>query len=162
MDETDLPSTNLFDNIDILQRSVLGRTVLGWAGDSQEGSADVFIVKTILGGLEDREQCSDASQLKWFRRIRRNIVRKVATSSRATHWAAEIRGDLYETFRRKEYRLPWEWKATILLTAKEDVQIQQERKVVERLRIGTTALSNAEIARRGKIDSYFEQEIAAD
>jgi hypothetical protein len=86
----------------------------------------------------------------------------VATSSRATHWAAEIRGDLYETFRHKEYRLPWEWKATILLTAKEDVQKQPERKVVERLRIGTTALSNGEIARRGKIGPCFDQGIAAD
>jgi hypothetical protein len=75
---------------------------------------------------------------------------RVATNSRTTHWAAEIRGDLYETIRDKEYRLPWEWKATILMTAEEVWKKEPQRKVVERLHIGTTALNNTEIARRGK------------
>jgi hypothetical protein len=165
MNETDFSDDNLFDHIDILQRSLLGRTILGlWAGNtaSQEDLADVFIVKSILNGLKDSERCSEASQPIWFRRIWKYIVRSVATNSRTTHWAAEIRGDLYETFRHKEYLLPWEWKATILMTAEEDWKKESQRKVVERLHIGTTAFSSDEIASRGKINTKFQQRIAAD
>jgi hypothetical protein len=153
MNEMDYSDTNLFNHIDTLQHSLLGRDILGqWQGNtaSQEDIADVFIVKSILNGLEDSEQSSETSQLIWFCRIWRYIVRRVATNSRTTHWAAEIRGDLYETIRDKEYRLPWEWKATILMTAEEVWKKEPQRKVVERLHIGTTALNNTEIARRGK------------
>ena len=165
INEMDFSSINLFDDIDILQRSLFGRTALGMlpgSAVSQNGPADVFIVKTALSGLEDSEKYSDTSQLIWLRRIWRCVKRKVTTNSRTTHWAAEIRGDLYETFRHKEYYLPWEWKATILITVEEDVKKQPQRKVVERLHVGTTVLSNAEIASRCKINPSFGQEIAAN
>ncbi len=163
MNETDSSNTNLFDQIDILQRSLLGRAVLGqWPGDnvSREGLADVFIVKSMLNGLEYNEQGSEISRPFRFRRIWRYIVRQVATNSRTTHWAAEIRGDLYETFRHKEHRLPWEWKATVLMTAEEDWKKEPQRKVVERVHVGTTALKNADIAGRGKVDTNFERGIS--
>jgi hypothetical protein len=165
MNEMDSSNTTLFDNIDSLQRTLIARYVLGLgAGNtsSQEGLADVFIVKSILNGLEDSEQSSETSRPIWLYRIWRYIVRGVATNSRTTHWAAEIRGDLYETFRDEEYRLPWERRATILMTTEEDWKKDQQRKVVERLHVGTTALNNSQIASRGKINMSSERRIAAD
>lgn len=152
MDEIDCNSINLFDEIDTLQRSVLGRGIFRITTDhaiSQEGPADVFIVKTTLDGLRNSEQYSDTSQPSWVRWIWRYIIHRVATNSRTTHWAAEIRGDLYETFRLEEHWLPWQWTAIILMTAAEDIPKQPEKKEVERVLIGTTALCNNEIASRG-------------
>jgi len=72
----------------------------------------------------------------------------MAMNSRTTHWAVEIRGDLYETFRDKNYALPWKWRATLKMTAEEILKNEPQRNLVERLRVGTTALSTKEIAER--------------
>jgi hypothetical protein len=151
MNKMNVPDNNIFDHIDTFQQSLLGRSVLSYLPEntaSQKDLASVFIVKSILDGLEDGEQCSETIQPVWFRRIWKGIVRRIATNSRTTHWAAEIRGDLYETSRDKTYRLPWQWKATIKITTKENREKNPPRKVVERFHVGTTALSNYEIARR--------------
>jgi len=147
----DLSDDNLFDHIDMLQRSLVGRTVLGYRPSNtanQEDLADVFIVKFILDGLEDSEQDSETSQSSWFGRIWRYIRGGMAMNSRTTHWAVEIRGDLYETFRDKNYALPWKWRATLKMTAEEILKNEPQRNLVERLRVGTTALSTKEIAER--------------
>ena len=148
----DCSDTNLFDNIDTLRRSLLGRTLLGTGtghSTSQKDLANVFLIKTTLSGLGDSKEGSDNSRPSWLRRIWTCIVRKVATHSRTTHWAVEIRDDLYETFRHKEYRLLWQWRATLKLTVADDITKQPQRKEVERVLVGSTALSNAEIAERG-------------
>jgi hypothetical protein len=170
VNEMDSSDTNLFDHIDLFQQSLFGRTFLSYVPENiasqilpaQTDLATVFIVKSVLDGLENDEHCSETSQSVWFRRIWRDIVRRVATNSRTTHWAAEIRGDLYETFRDKTYRLPWQWKATIKFTTEENGKKKSQRKVVERLRVGTTDLSNYEIAKRSTKNTSSEQGIAAD
>jgi hypothetical protein len=156
----DLSDDNLLDHIDMLQQSLVGRTVLGYGPSNtvnQEDLADVFIVKFILDGLEDSEQDSETSQSSWLGRIWRYIRGRMATNSRTTHWAAEIRGDLYETFRDKDYALPWKWRATLKMTAEEILKNEPQRNLVERLRVGTTALSTKEIAKRSKPNMRFER-----
>jgi hypothetical protein len=123
-----------------------------------EDLADVFILKFILDGLEENEGDSEISHLNWFGKIRRYLRGRIATSSRTTHWAAEIRGDLYETFRHREYYLPWKWRATLKFTAKEIWEKEPHRNLVERSCVGTTALSTDQIEERSNIIANFEQE----
>jgi hypothetical protein len=118
----------------------------------QAGIAQVYILKFILDGLEKKERDSQTDQFSWFSRVWRYLRRRIATSSRITHWAVEIRGDLYETFRHKEYYLPWDWRATMRMTPEEIWKADpQKQNWVERELVGTTTLSNTEISERSKI-----------
>ena len=58
----------------------------------QAGIAEVFVLKFILDGLEKEEREPQTYQFSWFGRIWRYIRGRIATSSRITHWAVEIRG----------------------------------------------------------------------
>jgi hypothetical protein len=150
----DDPHTNLFDHRGTLRQDLFGRILLGYMPDDTanlEDLADVFILKFILDGLEENEQDTETSQFILLGRIWRYLRGRVATNSRTTHWAAEVRGDLYETFRHKEYHLPWDWRGTMRMTAK------GLWNPVERSRVGTTALGTTEIAERSKITPSFER-----
>jgi hypothetical protein len=121
-----------------------------------EDIADVYILKFVLDGLKENESDSEISRLNWFGRIRRYLRGWIATNPRTTHWAAEIRGDLYETFRHREYYLPWRWRATLKYTAKDAQGKEPHRKPMKRFHVGTTALSTEQIAERSNIIANFE------
>jgi len=149
----DGPHTNLFEQRGTLRQDLFGRILLGYMPDDTanlEDPADVFILKFILDGLEENGQDTETSQFILLGRIWRYLRGKVATNSRTTHWAAEVRGDLYETFRHKEYHLPWDWRGTMRMTVKGLWEEDRKRNLVERSRVGTTALDTAEIAERSK------------
>ena len=153
----DGPHTNLFDNRDTLRQDLFGRILLGYMPDdaaNREDLAEVFILKFILDGLEENEQDSETSQ---FIRIWRYFRGRVATNSRTTHWAAEVRGDLYETFRHKQYRLPWDWRGTMRMIAEGHWEEDPKRKLVERSRVGITAWGTTKIAERSNINPSFER-----
>jgi hypothetical protein len=156
----DDPYTNLFDLRGNLRQDLFGRILLRHMPDAitnLEDIADVFILKFILDGLEENEQDSQITQSSWLGRIWRYLRSRVATNSRITHWAVEVRGDLYETFRHKEYHLPWDWRGTMRMTAKGLWESDPKRNLVERERVGTTALGSTEIAERSKINLSFER-----
>jgi hypothetical protein len=154
MEEVDNLSENLYNNIDKLQRSLYGRRVIGlmqsMQGQMPEPPADVFIIRAVLDGSAQYDFNGDHGGFNGLSKVWNSIVQRIASNSRTTHWAAEIRGDLYETFRHKEYRWLWSWKATLRFTAAEDRKDNTDSHVVERVRIGRTTLSNQQIANIGK------------
>ncbi|KAN0115326.1 hypothetical protein V8E51_004870 [Hyaloscypha variabilis] len=148
----DDPDINLFDHLDVFRQEQFGRLLLRYIPDDVSHQADmakVFILKYTLDGLEENEQDSNSDQHTWLHKVRRYPRRLIATNSRTMHWAVEVRGDLYETFRHKEYYLPWDWRATMKMTPEKIWKKDTQRmNPLERKLVGTTALTNTEITEK--------------
>jgi hypothetical protein len=133
------------DERKILMKSLTGRSVLP-SEPGKNQPAEVFIVRSLLAGFElkyDKQVIAS----KWPWNVFAIASRYVASHSRSTHWAAEIRDNYYETFRQKQYGWP-KWAATLRMTDMETAL--RERIVVERVYVGKTTLSDREIASRGE------------
>jgi len=132
------------EEVQTLKQSLIGRALLP-PEPGKDKLTKVYIVKSLLEGFEAKYN-EDITLSTWPWGLFAATRRWIASHSRSTHWAVEIRGDFYETFRQKQYSWP-EWAATLRLTKKE--LAVNERIVVERLYVGTTACSDREIAGRG-------------
>jgi hypothetical protein len=149
-----MSSENLFSepNLSVLRKALIGRSLLGVVGEGTETEpADVYVVQSLLAGAGLSAPENGRSQL--FKIYFKSIAARVFQSPWATHWALEIRGDYYELYRIRDLKWPF-WGAVIALNDKEDDDQKGLRQIVRRFKIGTTRMSNARIAEKGKLTIF--------